>query len=101
MIYMDSHGIRFTLNDFSAPCPLCELGEKKKNNAGRTESPKFATPKWPDLAWLGPVMVGAWALWKFNVWNAMENHIFLKFSRSSCLSSINEPWWAMIQTYVE
>ena len=30
MIYMDSHGIRFTLNDFSAPCPLCELGGKKK-----------------------------------------------------------------------
>ena len=53
-----THTLRFTLSEFSAPCP----STARKNKAGRTESPKFATPKWPDLAWLLGLLVGAWAV---------------------------------------
>ena len=55
MIYMDSHGIRFTLNDFSAPCPLCELGEKKKTTPAGQNRPNLQHPN--DQTWRG------WDLW--------------------------------------
>ena len=51
MIYMDSHGIRFTLNDFSAPCPLCELGEKKKTTPAGQNRPNLQHPN--DQTWRG------------------------------------------------
>ena len=63
IIYVNSHGIRFTPNDFSAPCHLCANCAGFQTNAGRTESPKFAIPNRTDLApGRDQTLLGAWAL---------------------------------------